>query len=105
MSKMQDGISLIICTYNGKDKLVKTLTAIGQLEAKCNWELLIVDNASTDGTGNVVKELLTTAVFDWKLLQEVNPGLIHARLCGLRAAKYGILLYCDDDNTLDKNLL
>ena len=103
MSKMQDGVSLIICTYNGKDKLVKTLTAIRQLEAKCNWELLIVDNASTDGTGNVVKELLATAVLDWKLLQEVNPGLIHARLCGLRAAKYGILLYCDDDNTLDKN--
>jgi len=100
---MQDGISLIICTYNGKDKLAKTLTAICQLEVKCNWELLVVDNASTDGTGNIVKELLADATFDWQLLHESNPGLIHARLCGLRAAKYATLLYCDDDNTLDKN--
>jgi glycosyltransferase involved in cell wall biosynthesis len=100
---MLDGISLIICTYNGKDKLAKTLTAIRQLEVKCNWELLVVDNASTDDTGNVVKELLVGATFDWQLLLESNPGLIHARLCGLRAAKYDVLLYCDDDNTLDKN--
>ena len=103
MFKTPDGISLIICTYNGKDKLSKTLTAICQLEVKCNWELLVVDNASTDDTGNSVTELLTEATFDWQLLHESNPGLVHARLCGLRAAKYTTLLYCDDDNTLDKN--
>jgi glycosyltransferase involved in cell wall biosynthesis len=45
-----NGISIIICTYNGKQKLEETLLAILKLEATFSWELLIVDNASTDDT-------------------------------------------------------
>ena len=100
-----NGISIIICTYNGKSKLKETLSAILQLQATCAWELLIVDNASTDGTAEYVSELLDNSSIDWRLLHELQPGLIHARLCGLSASKYDILLYCDDDNTLDKNYL
>jgi glycosyltransferase involved in cell wall biosynthesis len=66
---------------------------------------LVVDNASTDGTASLVKDVLDDAVFDWQILKEDQPGLIHARLCGLHAAKYPILLYCDDDNSLDRNYL
>lgn len=100
-----NGISIIICTYNGKAKLKETITAILQLQSSCPWELLVVDNISTDGTAEFCSSLLSNSDIDWKILREAKPGLIHARLCGLRASKYEVLLYCDDDNTLDENYL
>lgn len=100
-----NGISIIICTYNGKQKLEETLLAILQLKATFSWELLVVDNASTDDTSAFSSSLLSKSTIDWQILREDEPGLIKARLCGLRASKYDVLLYCDDDNTLDENYL
>ncbi len=100
-----NGISIIICTYNGIQKLEETLLAILQLKATFSWELLVVDNASTDGTAAFSSSILSASTIDWRILREEEPGLIKARLCGLRASKYDILLYCDDDNTLDENYL
>jgi glycosyltransferase involved in cell wall biosynthesis len=100
-----NGISIIICTYNGKQKLEETLLAILRLKATFSWELLVIDNASTDGTSEFASSLLNNSGIDWKILHENKPGLIKARLCGLKASKYDVLLYCDDDNTLDENYL
>lgn len=100
-----NGISIIICTYNGKQKLEETLLAILQLKATFSWELLVVDNASTDDTSAFSSSILSASTIDWRILREEEPGLIKARLCGLRASKYDVLLYCDDDNTLDENYL
>jgi glycosyltransferase involved in cell wall biosynthesis len=100
-----NGISIIICTYNGRQKLQETLLGILKLKATFPWELLVVDNASTDGTAEFSSSLLSNSKIDFRILQEAQPGLIKARLCGLRAAKYDVLLYCDDDNTLDENYL
>lgn len=100
-----NGISIIICTYNGRQKLEETLLAILQLKATFPWELLVVDNASTDETAAFSSSLLSKSTIDWRILREEEPGLIKARLCGLRASKYDVLLYCDDDNTLDKEYL
>jgi glycosyltransferase involved in cell wall biosynthesis len=102
---MLNGISIVVCTYNGKDKLSKTLNSIKQLQVNCNWELIVIDNASNDGTGEFVKEFLRDFELDWQLIVEKKPGLIYAKLCGLKVAKYDVLLYCDDDNILDKNYL
>ena len=100
-----NGISIIICTYNGKQKLEETLLAILKLNATFSWELLVVDNASTDGTAAFTSSLLSDSAIDFRILHEAEPGLIKARLCGLRASKYDVLLYCDDDNTLDINYM
>lgn len=100
-----NGISIIICTYNGKQKLEETLLAILKLKATFSWELLVVDNASTDGTAAFSSSLLSDSTIDFSILLEAEPGLIKARLCGLRASKYDVLLYCDDDNTLDTNYM
>lgn len=100
-----NGISIIICTYNGKQKLEETLLAILKLKATFPWELLVVDNASTDGTAAFSTSLLSNSTIDFSILHEADPGLIKARLCGLRASKYDVLLYCDDDNTLDKDYM
>lgn len=101
---MQSGISIIICTYNGVQRLKPTLEHISKqkLIGLLNVELLLVDNASTDGTAQFVAE-------QWKVLQEPfplrvicepTPGKINALNTGLAQAKYKYVLTCDDDNSL-----
>jgi len=100
-----NGISIIICTYNGKSKIAKALLSILKLQSKCDWELIIVDNASTDGTSEYVTSLLKDSEIDWRVCLENKKGLINARICGLNESKYDILLYCDDDNALQFDYL
>lgn len=96
-------VSIIICTYNGADKITKTIQSILSQVATCTRELIVVDNASTDGVAELVEKYLTNNQIDnfsWKLIHEPTPGLIHARLAGMKAAASDIMLFCDDDNTL-----
>lgn len=102
-----NGISIIICTYNGKTKLSETLQNIVRLKRPCSTELIIVDNASTDGTSEYCKEFLSNQHqgLPWKIVYEIKPGLMNARIRGLRESQHEILLYCDDDNTLSEDYL
>ena len=47
-----DGISVVVCTHNGKERLEATLQSIFQQKTtnELAWEILVIDNASTDGT-------------------------------------------------------
>ena len=102
---MKKGVSIIICTYNGLDKLSQPLQAIIQQKATIDWELVIIDNASTDTTVQFCTEILKNTPIQWRIISEHNPGLNHARLRGLKEATYDVILFCDDDNTLDENYI
>lgn len=99
-----NGVSILICTFNGKKNLSPTLehlavqTAIGQVE----MELLVVDNASTDGTADFVKQKWESlgAPFPLTLLSEPRAGKGNASVLGYSACKNEIIIVCDDDNWL-----
>jgi glycosyltransferase involved in cell wall biosynthesis len=96
-------VSIIICTYNGANKIEKTLASILAQKATCSYELIIVNNASSDSTAELVQKFLIdhqTDHFKWKLIYEPIPGLINARLAGMKEAAADIILFCDDDNIL-----
>lgn len=98
---MRNGISIVVCTFNGKERLGSTLEAIRNLDREVPKELLIVDNASTDGTAEWIKEYLNTGLnLPAKYIYESLPGLINARMAGVRIALYDLILFCDDDNCL-----
>jgi glycosyltransferase involved in cell wall biosynthesis len=100
------GISILICTYNGENRLPKTLEAISQIFFKGKWEVLIVDNASNDKTTELVEKFFVRfPCIEGRLIKEVTPGLSYARRAGWRNAKYSIVLFCDDDNWLTKDYL
>lgn len=100
-------ISIVVCTHNGKSRLIPCLASIIAQEAALKFEILVVDNASTDGTGDLVREFLGKEFSsgDWKVLEEHQPGLLHARIKGMQSAQFEWILFCDDDNILFSDFL
>jgi glycosyltransferase involved in cell wall biosynthesis len=94
-------VTVALCTHNHLDRLRKTLAAMQTLRGPAEgWELLVVDNASSDGTA----ELL--AAGDWRpaavptrVVREAKLGLSNARNCAIAQAAGEYLLFIDDDET------
>jgi glycosyltransferase involved in cell wall biosynthesis len=60
-------------------------------------ELVFVDNNSTDGTAEIVRQWSATAPLPVTIVHETKPGLSNARNAGIMAAKGRILAFTDDD--------
>ncbi|MCB9103904.1 MAG: glycosyltransferase family 2 protein [Anaerolineales bacterium] len=100
------GITLAICTHNGRQKLEQTLLHVlaQDVPNTINWELLVVDNASTDGTAEFVRSLWPeNRTHHLRIIREEKPGALHARLRAIQEARYGYLSYIDDDNWVSSN--
>ncbi|HMQ08618.1 MAG TPA: glycosyltransferase [Saprospiraceae bacterium] len=98
------GISIIVCTHNGSGRMKPVLEALFQLEkpAGLETEIIIVDNASTDGTGTFCISVVNGEKYTGTVtvITEVRPGLNFARLKGINTASFDWILFCDDDNEL-----
>ena len=104
------GLSVIICCYNGAERLPETIKhiALQDVPSKISWELIIVNNNSTDNTAEVaLSETLkyTSLSTRYKIVNEPNAGLSHARHKGVAVSKYEHIIFCDDDNWLGENYL
>ncbi len=100
---MKDGVSIVVCCYNSENRLPETIKHLGSQKADdINWEIIIVDNASTDDTAKVAENLLKEYCvnIDHKVVHEATPGLNPARIKGFEEATYELVLFVDDDNWL-----
>src|SRR5947209_4387756 len=101
------GISVIICCYNSAVRLPETLRHLARqvVPASMPWEVILVNNASTDDTAEAAKKIWTEleATLPLAVVPEPRPGLSYAREKGIAAARYDILVFVDDDNWLDEN--
>lgn len=91
-------ISVVVCTYNGKRTIRDCLSGLKKLEYP-NFEVIIVNDGSTDGTGAIAGE------YGFKVITTENKGLSSARNTGMRAAKGEIVAYIDDDARPDPHWL
>lgn len=76
--------------------------------AGINWEIIVIDNASTDDTASVSqKEWLQYNLPDisFTILNEPRPRKYYALATGVENAKYEYIIICDDDNWLDRTYL
>ncbi|MFH1454439.1 MAG: glycosyltransferase family 2 protein [Armatimonadota bacterium] len=97
-------ISIQICSYNRKNVLEKCLRALCNLNYdRDKFELVLVDDGSVDGTGELVKNL--NMPIKHKYIYQENQGLATARNKGIRAAEGKYILFIDDDIIADKELL
>ena len=91
-------ITVAICTRNRAAGLSRTLQSLERMRpVDCAWELLIVDNGSTDGTQDVVKQFETRLPI-WAVL-EPRPGLAIARNTAVACAR-GAYMACTDDDVI-----
>lgn len=92
-------VTAIICTRNRSSALNRALHAMGKLQLNkvVSFELLIVDNGSTDETSNVAQRFAETAPFRVRYLSEPRPGLSFARNKGLAMATGDLIMLTDDD--------
>jgi glycosyltransferase involved in cell wall biosynthesis len=100
-----NGVSIVLCSYNGKKKLPKTLEAIRLLKSNYPWELILINNNSNDRTVDVAKTFLKDSRIDYRIEFCEVPGKMNAFWMGLELAKYEYVLDCDDDNHLSENYL
>jgi glycosyltransferase involved in cell wall biosynthesis len=104
---MDKGISIIVCCYNSALRLPETLRYLAAQEvlSMIPWEVIIVNNASKDNTSDIAKlewgKYHCKAAF--KVIDQPIPGLSAAREKGIETSKFEYVLFCDDDNWLDKN--
>lgn len=90
-------LSVIVPTRNRSGILKKMLDSmLDQTIGQEFFEVLVVDNASTDDTKQVV-ESYRDRILNLQCLYEQEPGLHRGRHRGLNAATAGILVYADDD--------
>jgi len=89
-------ISVIICTHNRADFLRRAIrSVIDQSVHPSDFEIIVVDNGSTDATRDVVREF--EAAGNMSYVFEAALGLCHARNSGWRSARGRYLAYLDDD--------
>ncbi len=100
------GVSIIVCCHNSSELLPATLQHLKAQEAAgVPWEAVLVDNASTDNTANIAKEIWESSVSPARLriVSEPQLGLAFARQRGIAEASYEFLCFIDDDNWVDPN--
>lgn len=98
-------ISLIVCTRNRCSTLHTCLEYIARLESPGDWELVVVDNASTDRTGDLLKTFVENVPFRVRLVFEPKPGLGRARNAGVAKASGEIIAFTDDDCYISPDFL
>lgn len=89
-------VSILVCTRNRANQLAGTLKSLSAIQSSVPWEAIILDNASTDGT----KEVISAACASDPRLRyahEAQPGLGAARDSGWRLARGEVVALSDDD--------
>ena len=101
------GISVVVCCHNSAPRLPATLAhLLRQEDPGVPWEVVLVDNASTDDTAAAAMRLwLGPSPAPLSVVPEPRLGLTNARLKGITASRYEFIIFVDDDNWLGPTYL
>jgi len=95
-------VSVVVVTYNRKEEVLDCLESIFGSDYK-DFELILVDNASTDGTIEIVKKTFGNRVKIIKSKTNLMAG--GGRNLGASYAKGEYFLFIDSDNVIDKKMI
>lgn len=99
--------SVVIPTYNGAQRLPGVLEKLRSQTGteEIDWEIIIVDNNSSDETAQIVQNLQKTWQLKAPLIYVFEPrqGLAFARQLGIQTSKGVFVGFLDDDNFPSSN--
>jgi len=101
-------VSVVVPCYNGAARLPETLRHVALQDAPpgLRWEVVLVDNASTDGTDRVAARVWpSSAPAPLRVVREARLGLSHAHLRGFTEARGDIITWVEDDNWIARDWL
>lgn len=96
----QPKITLLTCTHNGEENIELVLEAIAKQTdiSQELFEILVVDNASTDNTSEIATATIKSLNLNGRVLFESRLGKINAFLKGIYEARGALISIIDDDN-------
>lgn len=94
-------ISVVIPLYNKAGSIVSTLECVLR-QSFIDWEVVLVDDGSTDGSGDLVSSFDDSRI---RLIKQQNAGVSAARNRGIAEAKGKFVAFLDADDEWDKDYL
>ncbi len=94
--------SIVVPTYNRVSRLITTLTSILE-QTFTGFELIVVDDGSTDGTAKIITEKFNDSRI--RIITQKNSERGAARNNGLKNAKGIYVVFFDSDDIMHKNHL
>lgn len=89
--------TVLICTFNRAEDLVRTLRSLSRTRARLSWDVIVVDNNSTDSTGDVVQSCARDFPVPLHYLFEGRQGKSNALNTGMTRARASVIVFTDDD--------
>jgi glycosyltransferase involved in cell wall biosynthesis len=102
-----EDVSVVVCTYNRAEYLRATLQSLARLvtEGLFAYEIVVVDNASSDHTQQVIEECAAELHVPIRSVFEPRPGVSCARNRGVAEARFDWIAFFDDDQLADATWL
>jgi len=91
-------VSVIIPVYNCATTVGAQLEALGAQASDVPWEIVVVDNGSTDGTQHLIEQYQETIPNLTLVRAPEKRNISHARNVGVANARGEIFLFCDGDD-------
>jgi glycosyltransferase involved in cell wall biosynthesis len=97
-------VSVVIPTYNGREKVLRTVRSLYDQDYPANrLQVVVVDDGSVDGTGDALAAL--SPPFEMAYLWQQNRGRCSAKNAGMQKAQGEIILLLDGDMLADPKLV
>ena len=92
-------ISVVVCTHNRSQSLAVALESLAsqKFAASADWEILVVDNNSTDNTREVAERFINLYPDRFRYIFEARQGKSYALNTGIENAQGDIFAFTDDD--------
>jgi biofilm PGA synthesis N-glycosyltransferase PgaC len=93
-------VTVLIAARNEAERIEETIAYVAHQDYRGPVEILVVDNASSDGTGLVVEAFGATTGLNVRCIGELRPGKSHALNTGLAAVRTDLVITLDADTLL-----
>lgn len=97
-------VSIIVPAYNVEKYIKRTLDSIINQNFR-NFELIVVNDGSTDNTRQIIEEILLNSNISHNIINKENEGVSIARNTGIKSAKGDYIFFLDGDDYIKEDCI